>query len=677
MKFKMLMVSFVVLIPFLTAQVYSAEEKVKKSRYEITKGRKQKLKEKNNKLSYRVYDMMGRKKLGKHVRRKGDKVILVVENEERNIENLKRKLLSSGCEVIEANSGLIKIAIHKENIESLNKIRAKFRVRLPYKFFPSAIEGEEIGLIGVTNLKNVDGSGVKIGIIDIGFIGLSAAEVAGEITNVKYTFDYTGNGFQTEYSHGTSVTEIVHEIAPGAELYLYKILDEFHFESAASNCISRNVDIILSAINSPATPGNGTGRICDVVNDADSNGILWVNSMGNQAERNWWGAFNITNIVITNSGGVPIGTNQVHKFNTTGIINPIAKSFGLGEDIEIYLTWDDPYTYATNDYDLYLYATTSTSTPWTEITNSMQPQSFSSNSHPLEIIEYTTTNNTPMWYGVRVDRWYGEDRDIKIISRIDEFNENIEARSIVPPADADSSFSVAAIGVGDWGSGDVQPYSSHGPTVDGGQKPDISGVDDSTNYSDGRFTGTSAAAASVAGAAAILWQVYPSADNDEIKTLLRNNAIDVGSPGYDYESGYGKVNLLFMTNAAIEISKSISNVTLQGVPAVDPVPGSVVEYKISCSNKGPGLGNSIILLDELPEKSIYITNVFLSGMTGWTLEFSTNSSPNNSYSSSDFLDWYTMMTNFQWRTNLKWLRYKKASIPVSETGDVVYRILVK
>jgi hypothetical protein len=97
------------------------------------------------------------------------------------------------------------------------------------------------------------------------------------------------------------------------------------------------------------TPGDGTGTICDIVNDADSNGILWVNSAGNHAMRHWIGQF-------VDNTGAPL----MHEFNTVGEINALGKSFTAGETIAVYLTWEDNWVDATNDYDLYLFATTST-----------------------------------------------------------------------------------------------------------------------------------------------------------------------------------------------------------------------------------------------------------------------------------------------------------------------------
>ncbi len=57
-----------------------------------------------------------------------------------------------------------------------------------------------------------------------------------------------------------------------------------------------------------------------------------------------------------------------------------------------------------------------------------------------------------------------------------------------------------------------------------------------------QFNGTSSATPYAAGAAALVWSMYPSLTNAELRDLLRKSATDMGAPGYDLETGYGHVN---------------------------------------------------------------------------------------------------------------------------------------
>jgi hypothetical protein len=56
-------------------------------------------------------------------------------------------------------------------------------------------------------------------------------------------------------------------------------------------------------------------------------------------------------------------------------------------------------------------------------------------------------------------------------------------------------------------------------------------------------SGTSFAAPLVAGAAAWLWTTRPELDAGQVGDLLRATAVDLGPPGFDEESGYGRLNL--------------------------------------------------------------------------------------------------------------------------------------
>jgi len=99
----------------------------------------------------------------------------------------------------------------------------------------------------------------------------------------------------------------------------------------------------------------------------------------------------------------------------------------------------------------------------------------------------------------------------------------------------------------------LQIRSSRGPASDGRIKPDIvaMGQGQYTLGEDGAYQyggGTSAAAPSLAGTAALLYQAYRlehlnrDPTSDLIKGLLLNTADDLGRPGPDYEYGWGRVN---------------------------------------------------------------------------------------------------------------------------------------
>lgn len=122
-----------------------------------------------------------------------------------------------------------------------------------------------MGLSGAPALHGIDieGAGVKVAVIDIGFKGLTSARQAGELPQSLMTIDYTGKGLETQYRHGTGCAEIVHDMAPAAELHFIKIADEIDFLDAVDYCLVNQIDIISFSLGvNGAGPGDGS---CAVV----------------------------------------------------------------------------------------------------------------------------------------------------------------------------------------------------------------------------------------------------------------------------------------------------------------------------------------------------------------------------------------------------------------------------
>jgi len=99
---------------------------------------------------------------------------------------------------------------------------------------------------------------------------------------------------------------------------------------------------------------------------------------------------------------------------------------------------------------------------------------------------------------------------------------------------------------------DLVWFSSRGPTLDGRVKPDVMApaIDIATTDTDGGYIysgGTSLAAPTVCGAAALLRELHETVHHFEIssvslKNLLVHSARDLGVPGPDYTHGHGLVD---------------------------------------------------------------------------------------------------------------------------------------
>ena len=88
--------------------------------------------------------------------------------------------------------------------------------------------------------NGADGSGINIGIIDGGYTGLTAAINAGNAP-VNYTeVNYAGDTFESGGDHGTRCVENVFDHAPGADYFIYKIVNLTDLGAAVDHAVANN-----------------------------------------------------------------------------------------------------------------------------------------------------------------------------------------------------------------------------------------------------------------------------------------------------------------------------------------------------------------------------------------------------------------------------------------------------
>ena len=80
----------------------------------------------------------------------------------------------------------------------------------------------------------------------------------------------------------------------------------------------------------------------------------------------------------------------------------------------------------------------------------------------------------------------------------------------------------------------------------------------------GTGTGTSLSAPIVAGVAALVMSANPNLTGVQVQQLLKNNADDLGQPGWDTSFGYGRVNAFRSVQAAIGYTGTITVTATQG-----------------------------------------------------------------------------------------------------------------
>ncbi len=359
------------------------------------------------------------------------------------------------------------------------------------------------------------GHGVSVAVLDAGFEGYEDL-LGTTLPERVVTRSFRASGdLSSGTDHGTRAAEVVHRIAPGAELYLLNFGTITELSAAVDFIAEQGIDIVsfsLGFIHSG--PGDGTGPVDDVVTRDAEDGAIWAVAAGNWAQQHWAGEFMDTD------------GDSIHEFEpgTTGN----GRVFQEGDLIIVSLRWEDEWGAACSDYDLELFGPDGSL-----VRASRQIQDCSGD--PVESLQVLATQDGE--YLVRIVKASADEPrrlDLMVVGspgRGESLSLFVEAGSLSEPADHASVVTVGAVSAVEPLA--VAPFSSRGPTVDGRAKPEVVSPTGLAGTLAGgeAFAGTSAAAPHVAGVAALLREALPNADSAEIRAQLAERAIDFPSEG--------------------------------------------------------------------------------------------------------------------------------------------------
>jgi subtilisin family serine protease len=482
----------------------------------------------------RGQDVIGRplhglRTAGAGLAREGHRVRVVIEAADpAAARDAVRRL---GGRVERSVEGLVQALVPPGVLPELAAQATVERVRAPYHRVAESVDGEELEASGAPgwHARGFTGEDVKVAIIDGGFAGYTSRQASGDLPANVVTADFCG-GDLLEEEHGTAVAEIVHEMAPAAQLYLLCIDTEVDLAAAEAYAEAQGVQIISHSISwfGPER-GDGTGLIGEIVAKARAAGILWVNAAGNYGDAHWSGTFTSTDGDLWHEWGQGDEANSV--------LIPV------GRVICGFLRWDE-WPVGRSDFDLLLHVQAANQT--------------------LVVSDGWQTGTQPAVEGGCVLNDTGVDQlvgwaiygwDVNTTPQLDFFGmvgppleHQVAAGSIADPASSPAALAVGALC---WHTNALEPYSSQGPTIDGRTKPDIAGHDSFSSATYGAagdcgedgFAGTSASAPQVAGAAALVQGRYQDDGPAEIQAYLEQHAIDLGTPGRDDLHGAGQLSL--------------------------------------------------------------------------------------------------------------------------------------
>lgn len=422
---------------------------------------------------------------------------------------------------------LVPKSILKSFYRKLARLEGVNLIQLP---IPSTTEvlSQGVKTIGATEWhdQGITGKGVRIAIVDHGFVGYSSllgkelpTSSSVKVRSFREDGDITG-GQNLRTDHGTACAEIVHDVAPDAYLYLVNFETRVELGKAVDWLIEEDVDIISFSISFINGRYDGNSLIDQIVQKARNHGVLWITSAGNYAKRHWEGDWvdHDQDGWLDFKGGDETQTIKARKDG----------------QIVVGLSWDDPWAYSSNNYDLYLY----------------------DNNGKLLGASERIQNGWKGWVpaeGVKLKIKKGGIYHIKVKEKkatrkahLELFtpNQKLEysdpSSSIMTPGASPYALTIGAVA---WDTNKLRYYSSRGPTNDGRTKPDLVAPDGVRTRIYDKFYGTSASTPHVAGAAALAKQANNPDSPSEIKEYLADQTEDLGTPGKDNSYGSGRIDL--------------------------------------------------------------------------------------------------------------------------------------
>ena len=199
---------------------------------------------------------------------------------------------------------------------------------------------------------SVDGTGIGIGVISNGVRTLADRQASGDVpAQVTVLPGQAGAG-----DEGTALLEIVHDLAPGAELYFAtgfggQAQMAVNIEAlceAGANVIVDDIGYLQEAAFQDDIAAQG-------VNAAVADGCVFFSAGGNDGNLThgtsgiWEGDYAAGSALVVD--GQTLGTR--HDFGS-GVEENEVRGFGIIGVSSIILQWADPLGASTNDYDLFL-----------------------------------------------------------------------------------------------------------------------------------------------------------------------------------------------------------------------------------------------------------------------------------------------------------------------------------
>jgi subtilisin-like proprotein convertase family protein len=509
----------------------------------------------------------------------------------------------------------------------------------------AAVVSEGVAAHGVNTVfarDRVTGTGVKVCVLSDGVDSLGASQAAGELpADVDVLPGEEGDG-----DEGTAMLEIVHDMAPGAELGFATAFtsDAGFADNIRALRFEAGCDVIADDILYFNESPFQDGPIAESVNAVTTDGALYFSSAGNEGNTLDGTSGNYENDFRGSGRSVGKFAGEAHDFDpgpAVQVFEPLSDASSAG--VPVTLWWADPLGGAADDYDLYLFDADG------GIVNFAQDVQ-DGDDDPFEIL------GTPAFGGeglrLAVVRFSGAPRYFQLSALRGRFSAAEGLPAWVTPgvtrghSAAQQAFSMAAAPAAGPLPFDLEPGDPPNPsgpfpgvftaaqlperfTSDGPrrmffdaagapapqtrQKPDFTAADGvSTSVPDfEQFFGTSAAAPSAAGIAALVRSGNPTATIADVREAFAATALDLAPAGIDPRTGRG----LLRADSVVEYTGATPQPLVRAeAPTVTTTtdsdrflePGETATVRLPVTNVGDGTATGISVVLTSPDADVTI-----------------------------------------------------------------------
>ncbi|MDP6421651.1 MAG: S8 family serine peptidase [SAR202 cluster bacterium] len=527
-------------------------------------------------------------------------------------------------EIEDASRALVQLTISVDRLSDIEMLDSVASVRLPIYGRTNAgsklTEGDAaLSFDELRSGQGVSGAGVTVGLISDGIFGIADALALGDLPASALNRDGGGKLVSTtggvaavsfradgdleaglssgsNGAEGTAMLEIVHDIAPGASLRFANFATDIEFNAAVAY-LAATSDIVIDDIawfglaydQSSSISANTAAMLNLLANPIRG----YYTSVGNHAQRHYQEPF--TDSGQDGTALVGLG-GALHRFEQTADTTD-CRAFGPGVSnyidlfngwtATVFLSWDDTFGAAANDYDIFVRD---------GVTGVVVASGITDNPgvtlDPLETVAFTNTSGVKRTYEILAQNSanLASPKTIEMfvfggVSCPDGSKLNFNTLSSSVPAQGDAGggvVSVGAINASDSGLDTIESFSSRRPTNNGALKPDVSAVDGVSVTGSGGFSssffGTSASAPHVAALAALLLELQPAlqagesgdnpaADRSTLRAAIVDTAIDLGDPGPDNTFGSGRVNGALAGQSLVPAPQPVPSLSASGLVA--------------------------------------------------------------------------------------------------------------